>query len=263
VPKKEKQVAENQTPKEKPKETAVEFLASLAEVLVSVMFIMTFVAQTFAIPSGSMEQTLLIGDHLAVNKEQFAPPTHWLGRLLPYSDLRRGDIAIFMSPAQPGLILVKRIVGIPGDRIHLRDGIVYRNGQKLDEPYVQHTMGNDGSYFSSYRDNFPAVPPSPMSRANQAWQHNMPLYIQGEDIVVPPNSYFAMGDNRDNSYDSRFWGFLPRANVMGRPMLIYWSFETAEYSPDMSGADQLAQVAHEIFHFFDETRWSRTFRIVR
>jgi len=258
--KKEKEIARTQ----KPKETPVEFMASLAVVLVNVFFILTFVAQTFAIPSGSMEQTLLIGDHLLVNREQFAPATHWLGRLLPYRDSRRGDIAIFMSPEQPGLILVKRIIGIPGDRIHLREGAVYRNGEKLNEPYVQHTGRNDGSYFASYRDNFPAVPPSAMSGVrNLEWRRAMPLHVEGDDIVVPPNCYFAMGDNRDDSYDSRWWGFLPKENVMGRPMFIYWSFETSEYRPDMSGMEQLAMALHMIVHFFDETRWARTFRLVR
>jgi len=248
----------------KPKETVVEFLASLAEVLVTALFIMTFVAQTFAIPSGSMEKTLLIGDHLLVNREQFAPPTHWLGPLLRYSEIKRGDVAVFMSPEQPGLILVKRIIGIPGDRIHLRDGNVYRNGEKLNEPYAQHTLGSDGTYQSSYRDNFPAVPASFMSGVrNTDWQHVMPQNLQGEDIVVPANSYFAMGDNRDNSYDSRYWGFLPRENVMGHPMFLYWSFESAEYSPDQSGSDQIAQFTQTLIHFFDKTRWSRTFRPVR
>ena len=249
---------------EQPKETTVEFLASLAEVLITALFIMTFAAQTFAIPSGSMEQTLLIGDHLLVNRELFAPATHWLGPLLPYREVQRGDIAVFMSPEQPGLILVKRIIGIPGDRIHLRDGDVYRNGEKLNEPYTQHTLGNDGSYQANYRDNFPAVPPSLMAGVrNLEWQRNMPQHVQGEDIVVPPNRYWAMGDNRDNSYDSRYWGFLPKENLMGRPMFIYWSFESGEYSPDMSFGDQLAQVANTIIHFVDKTRWSRTFRLLR
>jgi len=252
------------TQEQKPKETTVEFLASLAVVLINVFFILTFVAQTFAIPSGSMEQTLLVGDHLVVNREQFAPPTRWLGPVLPYRELRRGDIAVFMSPEQPGLILVKRIIGIPGDRIHLRDGAVYRNGEKLHEPYVQHTRGNDGSYFAGYRDNFPALTPSLMAGVrNLGWRQTMALHVEGEDIVVPSDSYFAMGDNRDNSYDSRYWGFLPKENVMGRPLFIYWSFETGEYGPEMSGMEQLGMAVHMIIHFFDETRWGRTLRRVR
>ena len=120
VPKKEKEVIQD----EAPRETTVEFLASIAGLLATVLFIMTFVFQTFAIPSSSMESTLLIGDHLLVNREQFSPPTHWTGPLLPYRDIHRGDIAVFLSPEQPGLFLVKRIIGIGGDRIHLRDGVV-------------------------------------------------------------------------------------------------------------------------------------------
>src|SRR5690348_2941013 len=132
--------------KQKPRETPVEFLASLATTLVTLFFIITFVAQTFAIPSGSMENTLLIGDHLLVNRQQFAPAPRWLGAILPYRQPQRGDVTVFMSPEQPGLILVKRIIGIPGDRIHLRNGMVYRNGERLNEPYAEHIFGNDGSY---------------------------------------------------------------------------------------------------------------------
>ena len=130
MPKTEK---DKETPKEeKPRETTVEFLASVAGVLVTGLFIITFILQAFEIPSSSMEDTLLIGDHLFVNREQFAPPAHWMGRLMPYREVRRDEIAVFLSPEQPGLFLVKRIIGVPGDRIHLRDGAVYRNGQKLE-----------------------------------------------------------------------------------------------------------------------------------
>ncbi len=245
---------------EKPRETAVEFFASFAELLIIVLFIMTFVLQNFAIPSSSMEDTLLIGDHVFVNREQFAPPTRWLGPLLPYRDVHRGDVTVFLSPEQPGLFLVKRIIGVPGDRIHLRDGVVYRNGQRLDEPYAQHKLAD----YNPYRDNFPAVPPSPMYVRNEGWREEMPSHIDSGDIVVPPESYFAMGDNRDVSYDSRYWGFIPRRNVIGRPMFIYWSFITP---PDQylmqSPGDRIGFLAHTVLHFFDQTRWSRTLRIVQ
>lgn len=246
------------------KETTVEFLASLASGLVTILFIMTFVAQTFAIPSGSMEKTLLVGDHLVVNREEFAPRTHWLGSLLPYREIRRGDIAVFMSPEQPGLILVKRIIGIPGDRIQLRDGVLYRNGEKLNEPYVEHTLGNDGSFSAEYRDDFPSIPPSLLSGVrNERWQKEMPLHVRDGEVVVPANAFFAMGDNRDNSYDSRYWGFLPQANVMGRPLVVYWSFQTEEYGPDMDWSERTGQLTSTILHFFNKTRWSRSFHIVR
>jgi signal peptidase I len=142
----------------------------------------------------------------------------------------------------------------------LRDGIVYRNGEKLDEPYVQHVMAGD---YNPYRDNFPAVPPSPRYGVrNDKWREEEPAHVVGDDIVVPPNSYFAMGDNRDVSYDSRYWGFLPRANVIGRPLFIYWSFITPpdEYLKTDMG-DRFASMAHTMIHFFDQTRWSRTFKI--
>lgn len=246
---------------EKPHETPMEFLASLAGLLVIVLFIMTFVLQNFEIPSGSMEDTLLIGDHVFVNKEQFAPPTHWVGPLMPYRNIRRGDIVVFLSPEEPGLFVVKRVIGIPGDRIHLRDGFVYRNGEKLVEPYAQHILAN----YDPYRDNFPAVPPSEMyGVTSEDWLLTLPSHIQGEDVVVPPNSYFGMGDNRDNSKDSRYWGFIPKDNVIGRPLFIYWSFITPPDQYLRRGmSDRLGFMAHTVIHFFDQTRWSRTFRIVQ
>jgi signal peptidase I len=149
---------------------------------------------------------------------------------------------------------VKRIIGIPGDRIHLRDDVVYRNGERLVEPFVRHKRQHN-----PYTDNFPSVAPSEMYGVrNEKWAQELPSHIVGDDIVVPPDSYFAMGDNRDVSYDSRFWGFLPRKNLIGRPMYIYWSFNTP---PDSTHG--LASLPYTIIHFFDETRWSRTFRAVR
>jgi signal peptidase I len=270
VPKKEKEVILD----EKPRETTVEFLASLAGVLVTGLFIITFVLQAFEIPSPSMEDTLLIGDHVFVNREQFAPPTHWMGPLLPYRDIRRGDIVVFLSPEEQGLFVVKRIMGVPGDHIHLRDGVVYRNGEKLVEPYVVHKDKNKKEDkdeqevydpYREYRDNFPAVPPSEAAQVrNEKWADELPSHIEGGDIVVPPNSYFAMGDNRDVSYDSRYWGFIPRKNVIGRPMFIYWSFVTPPDQYQMrSAGDRLGFLAHIVIHFFDETRWSRTLRIIK
>jgi signal peptidase I len=260
LPKKETE-KEKETPKEeKRRETTVEFLASLAEVLVTGLFIITFIVQAFEIPSSSMEDTLLIGDHVFVNREQFAAPARWIGPLMPYREVKRDEIAVFLSPEQPGLFLVKRIIGVPGDRIHLRDDVVYRNGVKLDEPFVRHKREHN-----PYTDNFPSVPPSPMFGVrNDKWAEEMPSHIVGEDIVVPPDSYFAMGDNRDVSYDSRFWGFVPRKNMIGRPMFIYWSFVTPDNQYEMRDmSDRLGFLAHTILHFFDETRWSRTFRPVR
>ncbi|HLK32943.1 MAG TPA: signal peptidase I [Terriglobales bacterium] len=244
---------------EKKKETTVEFLASLAVVLVVGLFIITFIVQAFEIPSSSMEDTLLIGDHVFVNRIGFSPVSHYLGRLLPYRDPKDGDIVVFLSPAEPGLYVVKRVMGIPGDHIHLRDGIVYRNGKPLNEPYVI----RNGTY-NPYRDNFPAVPASDANSVTPEWRLTMGAHIEGEDLVVPQDRYFVMGDNRDVSYDSRYWGFVPRQNIIGRPLFIYWSFEE---SPNQylkrSAADRIGFIFHVIFHFFDQTRWGRMLHIVR
>ena len=246
----------------KRKETKVEFLSSLAGVLVTGLFIITFMVQAFAIPSGSMENALLVGDHVLVNRVQFAPKSSWLGPLLPYRDVQRGDIVVFLSPQTPGLYVVKRVIGVPGDRVHLRDGVVFRNGKRLDEPYVLH----DGNkLIDAYRDNFPSVPPPDFdSNIYDAWRAKLPAFIQGDDIIVPPNAYFGMGDHRSVSLDSRYWGFIPKTNVIGRPMFIYWSFETRndQYLKTSVG-DRMTSLGHVLVHFFDETRWRRTLRIVK
>jgi signal peptidase I len=248
---------------EKPSETTVEFLSSLAAVLVTGLFIITFVVQAFEIPSSSMENTLLIGDHVFVNRIQFAPKTRWVGPLFPYRQVRRGDIVVFLAPCEPGLYVVKRIMGVPGDRIHLRNGNVYRNGEELKEPYVIHSQ--DAQAFPNpYRDNFPAVPPSESYNVYPCWEPELPMHIQDDDLVVPPGRFFAMGDNRDVSLDSRYWGFIPQENIIGRPMFIYWSFETpADQYRRTDFGDRIGFLAHVVIHFFDETRWRRTLRVVK
>lgn len=250
---------ENQ--QEKPRETTVEFLASLAGVLVTGLFIITFILQAFEIPSSSMENTLLIGDHVFVNRVRFAPATNWIKPIVSYGQVRDGDIVVFLSPAESDLYVVKRIMGVPGDRIHLRDGVVYRNGQKLDEPYVLNTGVQPDD---AYRDNFPAVPPPDYSNATPEWKLLMPQHIENGDLVVPPDSYFAMGDHRDVSYDSRYWGFIPKENIIGRPMFVYWSFETpSDQYLQKSMGDRVAFLGHVVLHFFDMTRWKRTLKAVR
>jgi signal peptidase I len=253
--------AAKKPPKRQPKkkETTIEFVASLAVVLVVGLFIITFVVQAFEIPSSSMEDTLLIGDHVFVNRIGFSPASRYLGPLLPYHDPRDEDIVVFLSPLEPGLYVVKRVMGVPGDHIHLRDGIVYRNGKALNEPYVL----RNGSY-NPYRDNFPAIPPTDATSVTPEWRLTLSSSIQGEDLVVPQDRYFVMGDNRDVSYDSRYWGLVPRQNIIGRPLFIYWSFEE---SPNQylkrSAADRIGFIFHVIFHFFDQTRWARMLHIVR
>jgi signal peptidase I len=255
-------VAKKEEKPEKQRETTVEFLASLASVLVTGLFIITFIVQAFEIPSSSMENTLLIGDHVFVDRIKFAPKTSWIDHINPYREIHHNDIVVFLSPVEPGLFVVKRIIGVPGDRIHLKDGVVYRNGEKLDEAkYVVHKRGD----YSPYRDNFPAVPPEyAESPPAPEWAVSMRQYVQGGDIVVPPNSYFGMGDNRDVSYDSRFFGFIPKENVIGQPLFIYWSFETPGDQYRKTGAwDRVEFVSHVVIHFFDQTRWRRTLKRVQ
>lgn len=246
-------------PPEKKKETPAEFIASIALIIAVGLYIITFNLQAFEIPSSSMENTLLIGDHVFVDRVTLAPRTKWAGPLIPYRDIHRRDVVVFLSPAEPGLYVVKRIVGIPGDRIHLRDGILYVNGQRQDESYVIH----NGSY-NPYRDNFPSVPPTESNNVTPEWHLLMSSYIRDGDLIVPPNSYFGMGDNRDVSYDSRYWGFIPRENVIGRPMFIYWSYETPAGQYMKTGiGDRLAFVGNVVIHFFDRTRWRRMLHLVR
>ena len=252
--------SKKKTESETPEETPLEFLASLASVLVTGLFIITFVLQAFEIPSGSMQNSLLIGDHVFVNRIQFAPPAGALGKLLPYRTPHHDEIAVFISPLQPGLFLVKRIIGLPGDHLRLRDGVVYRNGQKLDEPFTLH---RSSELRSLYANNFPSVPPEG-ENVPPGWAMTQSQFIEGGELVVPPGHFFGMGDNRDNSFDSRFFGFIPQENLIGRPMFIYWSFQTPEDQYEHTAfVDRIGFLLHTVLHFFDKTVWGRTFKVVQ
>ena len=253
--KKPKQAQKPDKP-EKPKETTAEFVQSISTLLVTGLFIITFCLQAFEIPSSSMENTLLIGDHVFVDRVVLAPKTNWM-KLIPSRTPRHGDIIVFLHPATPGMYVVKRVIGVPGDRIHLQDGVVYRNGEKLNEPYVI----RNGSY-SPYRDQFPAIPPD-QDQLSAEWQLTLPSHIQNGELVVPPGEYFGMGDNRDVSLDSRYWGFIPQENIIGRPMFIYWSFETpAGQYEKTDWSDRIVFLFKIVIHFFDQTRWSRMLHVV-
>lgn len=243
------------------KETLSESIAGFAAVFISGLFIITFIIQHFEIPSGSMEKTLLVGDHVFVDRLTPTGIGGFPGPLLPYRDLRRGDIAVFVSPAEPGLYLVKRIIAVPGDRIHLRDGKVFLNGVEQNEPYVYYDYQSAYHAPDPFRDNFPAA--NPFGRATPEWSMDLPSHIQGQDLVVPKDSYFAMGDNRDLSYDSRYWGFVPKANVMGRPLIMIWSLDQTEADFEAkSMPDRVVSFLKTAFHFFRLTRWNRVFRLV-
>ena len=175
-----------------------------------------------------MASTLLVGDHVVVERATLAPSAT-VAPFIPYRELHRGEPIVFYKPVEDAngehTILVKRVIGIPGDRIHLRRGIVYLNGVAQNEPYAaKPTYAN----YDPYRDDFPSIPPSNVPDVTAEWSLDLPAHIQGEDLVVPPDSYFVMGDNRTNSLDGRYWGLVPRSNLIGRPLFVYWSFETSE-----------------------------------
>jgi signal peptidase I len=257
------------TPEQQDHETALESLASICSVIVLALFVMTFIFQNFEIPSASMEKTLLIGDHVLVDRISLAPPSHWMP-FVHYREVQRGDIIVFLKPhpETPDMYLVKRCVGVPGDRIHLRSGVLYLNGVAQTEPYAAMPHGDGEDAYIPYRDDFPSDLEGIEQAASQnnasLWAIDLPNHVVDGDLVVPPGTVFAMGDNRTRSLDGRFWGFVPRENIVGRPLFIYWSFMTPDdqmYKTSLS--ERLAFIGHIVTHFFSETRWGRTFHIVR
>jgi signal peptidase I len=246
-------------------ETPLEALSSICAVLAVGLFVMTFVFQNFVIPSGSMEKTLLVGDHVLVDRTTFAPPTSW-APFVHYREPRRGDVIVFNKPTPENLVLVKRLIGVPGDRIHLQHGVVYLNGVAQNEPYAQlpRADGDPQDLYRPARDDFPAL--GPPENATALWTDVLPSHVQNGDVVVPPGKFFAMGDNRDNSADSRYWGFVPRENILGRPLFNYWSFRTTADQIDRQQAGwgaKLGGFVDTALHFFGRTRWNRTFHVIR
>jgi signal peptidase I len=223
------------------------------------LFAITFVFQNFFIPSSSMASTLLVGDHVMVEKARVAAPTKWAS-FLPYREVKRGDVIVFYKPVEEHgqhTTLVKRVVGIPGDRIHLRNGIVFLNGVAQYEPH--NATPDPAQPYDAYVNDFPSVDPATEPNVTAGWSVTLPDSIQGLDIVIPPGKYFAMGDNRTNSLDSRYFGFVPRENIIGRPLFVYWSIAMPEISDtDIPLADQAQSTIHEFAHLFSDTRWSRT-----
>lgn len=241
--------------------TLSEYIESLLVTVILALFGTSFVVQAFKIPSASMEPTLLIGDHLLVNKFVFGGTGAWYEKLLPYRTLRRGDIIVFKYPFADHPHFVKRVIGLPGDRIKIQDQQVYVNGRVLNEPYVVHDPA------ANYDPINYSFPPSTdflyTSQAEPLWAKEIRLYIRSGELVVPPGKYFAMGDNRDNSRDSRYWGFVDRDAIMGRPFLIYWSVNatSADYG-ESTFAQRLRGVLQTIVHLPARTRWSRMLRTV-
>jgi signal peptidase I len=224
------------------KSTAREYYEALLIAIIFVNFARIFVFQAFKIPSGSMEDNLKIGDHIIVNKFIYGPGG-FLAGLVPLRDIERGDIVVFRYPMQPEIDFVKRVIGMPGDLIEINDKSVSINGELLEEPYALH-------------DDEQVYPPGEF----------LPEPLRSRDqmkaLRVPPGRYFVMGDNRDHSSDSRYWGTVPRTMIKGRAFMVYWSFDWEPVPPGSSIADRVRELGNVAVHFFSRTRWKRTFFIV-
>ena len=231
--------------------------STLSEWVITILlllFLTTTLVQAFVIPTGSMEDTLLIGDHLLVDKLTYAPSGPVSKYILPYREPKRGDIIVFRYPTDIQQTFVKRCMGIPGDRIHIVNKQVFINGKPLVEPYKY----NKTDYIDSYRDNFPGEPNVTLEHgAIEMLQNN----VENGEVVVPPGSYFAMGDNRDSSWDSRYWGFVPRQNIIGKPLIIYWSYDRPSDQLN-SNSVTFPQMIDLAEHWFSKTRWRREFMLI-
>ena len=232
-------------------------LQSLLSIVVIVLFVITFIVQAFQIPSESMEKTLLIGDYLLVDKIHFGQGGIW-DWLMPYRDLKRGDIVVFHYPIDPSQHFVKRVIGVPGDKIRLRNKTVFVNDQPLPESYAVHVPGDR----NFYRDNFPADPDF-VNEVDASWRSGMWQHLHNGGLVVPADMYFVMGDNRDHSLDSRYWGFVPRDNIVGRPLVVYLSLRDQQEGADGSGNGKLFNSGRLLTHVWQFARWDRMFHLVR
>jgi signal peptidase I len=244
----------------KPSHPIRDFISEWTINILILLFGTTTLVQAFIVPTPSMDATVKVGDHLLVDKLSYAPSGPISRFLLPYTDIKRGDIIVFRYPVDISQNYVKRVMGVPGDRIHLENKEVFLNGHKLTEPYVQHIPFRH----APYADNFPSIPPGPeipyrdgeRERAQEMFDHNV---VNGE-LVVPEGFYFAMGDNRDDSEDARYFGLVPRDYIIGKPLLIFWSYDAD--TQDLVGftSNHFLDLAR---NFFSKTRWDRQFKLVR
>jgi signal peptidase I len=226
------------------KSTAREYFESIVIAVILALFIRTFVVQAFKIPTGSMEENLLIGDHLLVNKFVFGPSSAERA-VLPIKDAVRGDVVVFKYPEEPERDFIKRVIGLPGETVEVKEKKVYINGTALDEPYAHYLQ-----------------PPSSTSHLDEVT--SLDVRERYGPVTVPPESYFVMGDNRDNSQDSRYWGFLPRSYIKGKALVIYWSYDGEEMQAEDQGAGATVKQFFSIFtHFVTRTRWSRMLHQIR
>ncbi len=199
-------------------------------ILLAVLLIRTFLGEASVVPTGSMERTILVGDHIFLDKALYGPEIPFTGWRLPaLRAVRRGDIVAFRYPKDPALTFLKRVIALGGDRVEIRNDVLYRNGEAVAEPYVEHTR----TRFPGYRDNM-------------------------RPLVVPPGHMFVLGDNRDDSEDSRYFGAVPLANVVGEPVFIYWSYNapSAQWLDDAPG-HRLGFYASMVPHLLTRTRWRR------
>jgi signal peptidase I len=226
------------------KSTLREYFESVCVAVILALFIRTFVVQAFKIPTPSMDPNLLVGDHLLVNKMLYSPTATALeGLLVPARPIRRNDVVVFKYPGEPERDFIKRVIGLPGETIRIENKQIYIDGELLEEPlaYFAHPPGEPelGILVDSRRDNMP-------------------------DMVVPEDHYFVMGDNRDNSHDSRFWGVLPADLVKGRALVVYWSYDAPkEAYLATSLVDKIKDIASVAVHFFSRTRWDRFLHLVQ
>jgi signal peptidase I len=231
-------------------------LQSLLGTVVIAIFVITFIVQAFQIPSESMENTLLVGDYLLVNKLCYGgrgPGEH----VMPYQKIARGDIIVFHYPVDPQQHFVKRVIGVPGDHLRMVNKKVFINGKPIEEPYVRFLEPPN----NMFRDNFPRLDIAARGLGGDWWLEMKKLVVD-DQLIIPEGHYFVMGDNRDNSEDSRYWGFVPRENIIGRPLVIYWSVREWDRNPSTSVMGRLYHVAYAITHIFQITRWNRTLRLV-
>ncbi|HTW58700.1 MAG TPA: signal peptidase I [Terriglobales bacterium] len=230
---------------------------SLAGTVVVAIFVITFIVQAFQIPSESMENTLLVGDYLLVNKLCYGE-RRFGDFLMPYQKIARGDIVVFHYPVDPTQHFVKRVIGLPGDRLKMVNKKVWINGKPLDEPYVRFMEPPN----NMFRDNFPRLDVYAINM-NGKWFQEMRKLVEDGQLIIPEGHYFVMGDNRDDSEDSRYWGFVPRENIIGRPLLIYWSVKSwQDPRASISFGERLYHLVYGITHIFQITRWNRTLRLV-
>jgi len=233
-------------------------VSSLLRTIIVALFVLTFITQPMVIPSESMEHTLLVGDFLLMNRATLASQGMW-GGILPYSGIERGEIVTFHSPLNHREYLIKRLIGLPGDRLRIESGHVLINGQPLNEPYATFEPTSANPYLEHFPTQVytdPAVEPG--------WWKLLQQNTQGGDLVIPAGEYFVLGDNRNHSLDSRFWGFVRRDQIVARPLVIYFSLvrpsrtDVAQVADDRLGHE--SDVSAQLKGF---ARWKRIFHIVR